>query len=278
MGWHCPPYFVVVFGTIFAVLSTDLLAFYRQVSEQPLTVVDVETTGHRAIACRVIEVSVLQATLTDGILHQQTHLVNPQVPVPAMITRFTGIDQAMIDQAPLAEEVWQHYLPLLNVGILTAHNLSFDYAFLRAEFDQSGIAFSRSPAEQLCTVILARLMLPDLPSRSLPDLVKHFQFPVDHSHRAEADTIACWLLAKRLLTDVQNEPDESLLKRFAKQWLPLGDAAAILGCSGKQARSQLEKASVCPRYVGRHKTPLYQRGSVERAFLEQAEPTQLSWL
>ncbi|MBC7970955.1 MAG: 3'-5' exonuclease [Verrucomicrobia bacterium] len=263
------------------VLSTDLLAFYRRVSQQPLTVVDVETTGHRANGgCRVIEVSVLQATLADGIQHQQTHLVNPEVPVPAMITRFTGIDQAMVDQAPFAEAVWHQYLPLLNAGVLTAHNLAFDYAFLCAEFDQLGIVFSRSPTEQLCTVILARLMLPDLPSRSLPDLVKHFQFPVGHSHRAEADTIACWLLAKRLLTEVQNEPDEVLLPRFAQQWLPLGDTAALLGCSGKQARSRLEKAGVFPKFVGRHKTPMYQRGGVERAFLEQeqAESTQLSWL
>ena len=260
-------------------LSTDLLAFYRQVSQQTFTVVDVETTGHRASDdCRVIEVSVLQATLADGIQQQQTHLVNPQVRVPEMITRFTGIDQAMVDQAPLAAEIWHQYLPLLNAGVLTAHNLAFDYAFLRAEFDHLKIVFSRSPAEQLCTVILARLMLPELPSRSLPNLVEHFQFPVGQSHRAEADTIACWLLAERLLTEVQNESDEALLPRFAKQWLPLGDAAIILGCSGKQARSRLEKAGVVPRLVGRHKTPLYQRGAVEHVFLEQAEPTQLSWL
>jgi len=261
------------------VLSTDLLTFYRRVSQQPLTVVDVETTGHRASGgCRVIEVSVLQATLADGIQHQQTHLVNPQVYVPEMITRFTGINQAMVDQAPLAEEVWHQYVPLLQTGVLTAHNLAFDYAFLRAEFDYLKIDFSRSPEDQLCTVILARLMLPDLPSRSLPNLVQHFKFPVDHSHRAEADTIACWLLAQRLLTELQNEPDEALLPRFAQQWLPLGDAAAIFGCSGKQARSRLEKAGVSPRLVGRHKTPMYQRGTVERVFLEQAEPTQLSWL
>ncbi|MBW4581433.1 MAG: 3'-5' exonuclease [Tildeniella nuda ZEHNDER 1965/U140] len=260
-------------------LSTDLLAFYRRVSQQLLTVVDVETTGHRASGgCRVIEVSVLQATLSEGIRQQQTHLVNPQVPVPEMITRFTGIDQAMVEQAPLAKDVWHLYLPLLNTGVLTAHNFAFDYAFLCAELAQLEIAFARSPNEQLCTVILARLMLPDLPSRSLPDLVRHFQFPVGHSHRAEADTIACWLLAERLLTEVQNETDETLLPRFAKQWLPLGDAATILGCSGKQARSRLEKAGVLPRFVGRYKTPMYQRGSVERTFLESAEPTQLSWL
>jgi len=267
-----------VFRQFSPVLSTDLLAFYRRVSQAPLTVVDVETTGHRPTVGRVIEVSVLQATLADGIQHQQTHLVNPQVPVPDMITRFTGISQAMVDHAPFAETVWHQYLPLLNTGVLTAHNLSFDYAFLRAEFGHQGINFSRSPIEQFCTVILARLMLPDLPSRSLPDLVQHFQFPVGQSHRAEADTIACWLLAKHLLTEVQNESDESLLARFVKQWLPLGDAALILGCSGKQARSRLEKAGVSPRFVGRHRTPMYQRGAVERVVLETAEPIQLSWL
>ncbi|WP_421655694.1 exonuclease domain-containing protein [Leptothermofonsia sp. ETS-13] len=77
-------------------ISTELLSYYRQISQQLLTVVDVETTGHQAGRDRVIEVSVLQATLADGIQHQQTHLLNPQVTVPFPITRFTGISQAMV--------------------------------------------------------------------------------------------------------------------------------------------------------------------------------------
>jgi DNA polymerase-3 subunit epsilon len=184
----------------------------------------------------------------------------------------------MVDQAPLAVDVWEHYLPLLNTGILTAHNLTFDYSFISSEFDRLDIEFSRPANEQLCTVILARQMLPDLPSRSLPNLVKHFGFEVSRSHRAEADTIACWLLAKRLLTEILNEADEALLPRFAKQWLVLSEAAAILKCSSRQVRSRLSKANIEPRLVGRHQTPMYRRGDVERVYWEnRSQPTQLSW-
>ena len=259
-------------------LSTNLLAYYRQIAQTLLTVVDVETTGYAPATGRVIEISVLQATLRDGIQQQQTHLINPEVRVPAKITQFTGISQPMVDQAPLAEEVWHQYLPLLKVGTLTAHNLAFDYSFIRAELDQLGIAFSRPADEQLCTVLLARQMLPDLPSRSLPHLVRHYNFPVGKSHRAEADVLACWLLVERLLTEILNEPDEVLLPRFAKQWLPLAEAAAILKCSTKQARSRLDKAGIPARLVGRYQTPMYQRGDVEKVFYQASSATQLSWL
>ncbi|MGI0489800.1 PolC-type DNA polymerase III [Pantanalinema rosaneae CENA516] len=257
--------------------SAELLAHYRHVSQQLLTIVDVETTGHRATEARVIEISVLQATLTDGILHHQTDLINPQMPVPETITAFTGISQAMVDQAPPATDLWHRYLPLLNQGILTAHNLSFDYAFIQAESDRLGSSFERSRDQQLCTVILSRLMLPELPSRRLPDLVKHFGFDIHESHRAAADTLACWFLAQRLLTEIQQESDAALLNRFTNQWLPLGDVATILGCSGREARDLLYRAGVKPRLMGRHKTPMYQRGKVEQLRQSLIPSVQLSW-
>lgn len=250
-------------------LSTDLLANYRQISQGNLTIVDVETTGYRAYNSRVIEVSLLQANLTDGIQHQQTTLINPKVFVPATITRFTGISQAMVNGAPLATEVWHQYLPLLNQGILTAHNLSFDYSFIQAEYQRLGVVYERSSSEQFCTVILSRLMLPDLPSRSLPDLVQYFAFPVGRSHRAEADTLACWFLAERLLTEIRDEADEELLARFAQQWLPLREAATILGCSQKVAQAKLEQAGVQCRTSRRSGTLMYQRGEVEAMVLKR---------
>lgn len=257
-------------------LSTHLLAFYRQASQQLFTVVDVETTGSKPPAARVIEVSVLQATLTDGVLQQQTYLINPQVSVPPQITGFTGITQAMVDRAEGCEAVWQQCFAWLNQGILTAHNLEFDYGFMQSEYALLDMVFERPQSARLCTVILSRLMLPDLPSRSLPNLVQHFGFDVGRSHRAEADTKACWLLLNHLLTEILNEPDEVLLPRFAQQWIPLKDAAAILGCTGRQARSRLTQANVKPRLVGRYKTPMYQRGAVEQVYWQQSE--QLSWL
>lgn len=258
-------------------LSTELLSHYRHLSQQPLTVVDVETTGHRPHNSRVMELSVLQARVGQGILQQQTSLINPNSPIPENIVRFTGITPEMVADAPPASEVLLAYQPLLSTGILTAHNLPFDYGFLKAEYDRCAAPFQRSEAEQLCTVELARLMLADLPSRSLPDLVQHFQFPVGRSHRAAADAQACWYLAERLLTDLNTEPDAVLLERFARQWIPLRLAAKLVGKTQAQTRHALESANI-PSRQSRSGSLMYRRGDVEQQVLESraTDDTQLS--
>jgi len=248
-----------------ALLSTELLAFYRQVSQSPLTVVDVETTGSLPYrGARVIEVSILQGSLREGILHQETHLINPGVRVPATITRVTGITPAMVAQGSFPEAVWPDCLERLETGILTAHNLEFDYRFLQAEYRQLDHSFVRPAEERLCTVLLSRLLLADLPSRSLPDLVQHFGFEVGPAHRAGADTRACWLLAVHLLTQIQSEPEAQLIERFGRQWIRLQDAAAILHRPQKQAQQLLEDAGIESRFSKRKNRPLYRRGDVER--------------
>jgi DNA polymerase III subunit epsilon len=184
--------------------SQNPLNFYHQISQETLTVVDVETTGLKAGPCRVIEVSILQGSLAKGIHWQETHLINPEMAVPAEITALTGITQKMVDAAPPAIAIWPQYQDVLQTGILTAHNLGFDYRFLQAEYARLGVPYHRPNGEQFCTVKLSRLLLADLPSRSLPHLVRHFGFEVGAAHRAAADTLACWMLAKHLLTQIQD--------------------------------------------------------------------------
>lgn len=253
--------------------SGQLLQHYRALSQRTLTIVDLETTGHGARTSRVTEVSVLQASLENGILNQHTQLMNPEVPIPAAITQFTGISQAMVDAAPVSEQVWPQFLPRLREHVLTAHNLSFDYAFLQAEYEDLGIVFEREPGDRLCTVELSRLMLSDLPSRRLPDLVQHFGFRVGRSHRAEADALACWLLAERLLGEIRDEADEVLLAKFGRQWIRLRDAAALLNLSTHQARQVLQAAQLTVQ-TGRTGTLLYRRSQVDQVVAERrsAEP------
>jgi DNA polymerase III subunit epsilon len=258
-------------------LSNELITFYRQLSQQDLTIVDLETTGFKPPYARVIEIAVIQANLQDGIQHQQTHLINPGDRVPENITRITGISQAMVASADDAATVWPQYLALLNQGIFTAHNVPFDYPFIKSEFAMLGTTFHRSAAEQLCTVIFSRLMLPELPSRSLPDLVKHFGFNVGRAHRAEADTMACWLLVQHLLTEINQTDDADLIKRFGQQWLPLREVAQILQCRQPEAQHQLKQAGIEPRVSsGRNAGLMYQRYQVENFFWEhQGQQTNL---
>ncbi|NEP60532.1 MAG: 3'-5' exonuclease [Symploca sp. SIO2G7] len=249
-----------------ALLSKQLLTFYRRVSQSTLTVVDVETTGSIAYKSSVIEVSVIKANLTDGILQQETSLINPTGKVPPFITKITGITTAMVSQAPYPEAVWADYEPLLRQDVLTAHNLEFDYGFLQSEYKRLDVHFYRPPSHRFCTVLLSRLLLANLPSRSLPDLVKHFGFDVGTSHRAEADTRACWLLAEILLTRIQQEPEEKILELFRQQWIRLQDAAAMFGQRKKNVLDLLIKAGLEHRLSKRQQQPLFRRGDVEDVF------------
>lgn len=113
-------------------------------------------------------------------------------------------------------------------------------------------------------------MLADLPSRSLPNLVQHFGFEVGTSHRAGADTRACWLLAELLLKQIQSEDEASLLQRFGRQWIRLKDAAAILALPAKTAQQLLTEASIESRFSKRKNRPLYRRGDVERIAQERS--------
>ncbi|HZG37406.1 MAG TPA: 3'-5' exonuclease [Nodosilinea sp.] len=267
---------VSVGGIAQSALFTDqLLAYYRQLPEALLTVVDVETTGSRPPEARVIEIAVVQGSLAQGITQEATFLVNAQVRVPATITRLTGITTAMVEQGAAADTVWQALRSPLDRGVLTGHNLAFDYSFIQAEYERLGQDYKRPVAQQFCTVILSRLLLADLPSRSLPQLVQHFGFDVGRSHRAMADTKACWLLANLLLERLANTSDEALRQQFDEQWVPLREAAKVFGRPRSELQQRLD-AQDCERRTSRRgNRHMYRRRDLEALYCE-LHPPQLS--
>jgi DNA polymerase III subunit epsilon len=258
-----------------ALLTDHLLAYYRQLTDAVLTVVDVETTGSRPPAARVIEVAVVQGSLAHGITYEADFLIKARVPVPAMITRLTGITSAMVEQGREADLVWQALRSPLGEGVLTGHNLAFDYSFLQAEYQRLGQAYQRPEAQRFCTVMLSRLLLADLPSRSLPQLVQHFGFDVGRSHRALADTKACWLLAQLLLERLAETPDSVLRQQFAQQWIPLKEAAKVFGCSRSSLQQHLDARGCDRRTSRRGNRHLYRRGDLESLYID-LNPPQIS--
>lgn len=167
----------------------------------------------------------------------------------------------MVDSAEGFDKVLPNYLPMLQTGILTAHNFSFDYSFLQAEYRRLGVDF-KAPA-QLCTVELSRLLLANLQSRSLPKLVKHFGFNVGKSHRAESDAIACWLLLEKLLTLIQTADDDEILDMFGQQWLSAKDIGVIFQLPIHKVEPLLIDAAIKSRFSRHRQINLYQRKGVE---------------
>lgn len=245
------------------VRSIDIIQSYRQFANQQFTVVDLETTGGTPSSSRAIEIAVIHASLAQGITARYSDLINPQTLVPSQITRLTGITQEMVDGGLPSEQLWFDYLPHLSHGVFTAHNLNFDYGFVQMEYRRLGINYQRPTNARLCTVQLSRLLLPHLKSRSLPNLVQHFNFPVGESHRAAADTLACWLLLEKLFEQLAIEDQELLLERIGQEWLDLAAAAEILGLNRDEAKLILETERVTHRFSQRRLSLVYQRCSVE---------------
>ncbi len=166
-------------------------------------IVDLETTGGRPGTDRITEVAI---ALYDGetILETYETLINPERSIPYNITQITGITQEMVEDAPYFYEVAKKIVQMTEGAIFVAHNVRFDYGFLKAEFKQLGFTFTR---RQLCTVRLSRKFLPGFRSYSLGNLIKELDIKVERRHRAMDDVLAT---VKVLDTIVKKEDKETI--------------------------------------------------------------------
>lgn len=164
-------------------------------------IIDVETTGGVAKYERITEIAIV---VHDGqkVVEKFATLLNPERSIPWQITQITGITDEMVANAPRFFEVAKQIVQLTEGKIFVAHNVSFDYSFVREEFLRLGYDFQR---RQLCTVRLARKVFPGLPSYSLSNLKKHFQIRAERSHRALDDTLATTVLFEHILAQQEGK-------------------------------------------------------------------------
>ena len=150
---------------------------------QDLVFVDLETTGGNAAHHRITEVGILRVA-NDVLIDEWSALVNPECPIPAYIENFTGITNAMVENAPrfadIAGLVWEK----LRGAVFVAHNARFDYAFLRSEFRRQDMNFS---ANVLCTVKLSRRLFPQYPRHNLDAVMQRHGIACSARHRALGD-------------------------------------------------------------------------------------------
>lgn len=160
-------------------------------------IVDIETTGSQPPADRMTEIAIV---LHDGrrVERRYQTLLNPERPIPPMVTQLTGITAAMVAEAPRFYQVAREIVELTEGRIFVAHNVGFDYAFLRAAFSELGYPFQRPT---LCTVRLSRQLVPGLPSYSLGKLCTSLGITVSDRHRAGGDADATAALLDYLLRD-----------------------------------------------------------------------------
>jgi DNA polymerase-3 subunit epsilon len=160
-------------------------------------VVDVETTGMRARnGDRMTEVAVVHV---DGGRTEVAFesLLNPGMPIPPRITALTGIDDTLVRDAPRFEEVADNVLAALSGRVFVAHNVRFDWAFVRSEIERACGVAPRVP--RLCTVRLSRALVPELERRDLDSVRFFFGIETDRRHRAAGDALVTAVVLRRLL-------------------------------------------------------------------------------
>lgn len=116
-------------------------------------------------------------------------LVNPEEPFDSFNIQLTGITPRMVQTQPTFPVLWELLRPLLDRGILCAHNAPFDLGVLSKCLRDYGIEW-KPAAEYVCTCQIGRRLLPAAPNHRLNTLAELLDLPLQH-HNALSDTKAC---------------------------------------------------------------------------------------
>jgi DNA polymerase-3 subunit epsilon len=158
-----------------------------------LLFIDLETTGANPATDGITEIGIVEVSAA-GVQRWST-LVNPQAPIPPFVQKLTGIDDAMVRDAPAFGAVMQELQQRLQGGLFIAHNARFDYGFLRHAYKRHGINLR---CDVLCTVKLSRKLFPLEIKHSLDALVARHALKADTRHRALADADLLWQFWRKL--------------------------------------------------------------------------------
>ncbi len=169
-------------------------------------VFDVETPNRENNRMSAIGITLIKDGKISGEFYS---LVNPETYFDYFNTQLTGIGEEDVLYEPNFAEIWEKIEPLMNSGILVAHNATFDLGVLKRCLEAYGIEW-KPYVHYLCTVRAGRKLLPDMKHR-LNDLCDYYGIPLNH-HRADSDSTAC---AQILLNYVK---DGAELKDFIRTY------------------------------------------------------------
>ena len=172
-------------------------------------IIDIETTGGDYDEEGITEIAIYQY---DGfkITDQFCSLINPKKQIQPFVKKLTGINEKMLEKAPIFFEVAKRIVEITRNCIIVAHNAAFDYRILKTEFKRLGYVFER---ETICTINLSKELLPDQREFSLGKLVSNLGIPFSIRHRAFGDAQATLKLFELL---IEKDVKKNIIKEHIK--------------------------------------------------------------
>lgn len=191
----------------------------------PLVFVDIETNGLNHIRGRVIEVAGIRVE-NGEVVDTINTLVDPGTELPQFITGLTGITTSQVRGAPTFAQIAEELHRLLEGSIFVAHNVRFDYSFLKQEFKRVGKDFL---PRQLCTVKLSRALYPEHRTHKLQDLIERHGFTYSARHRAYDDAHILWQFVQHVRGTFDAElVEQAVIRQIGKPALPTGLAPGLI--------------------------------------------------
>ena len=201
------PGFKLIYGCE-AYFVDDMIPAVYGPAAMPLTgsfvVFDTETTGLDANTEALTEIGAVY--VENGKINEDKKFctfVNPGKPIPARVVELTGINDAMVADAPTPEQAIRSFKEFCGDNILVAHNANgFDMLFLRKAGDKAGVDFSNA---YLDTLPMAQALFPGLHNYKLDTINKHLEIPPFNHHRAVDDAMALARIFEVMLSDLEEK-------------------------------------------------------------------------
>ena len=160
--------------------------------DYPAVFVDIETNGGNGERGRITEIALIR--VEDGeIVEEYSTLINPGTPIPYWITKLTGIRNEDVADAPYFDEVAAEIYRMLDGAIFVAHNVRFDFSFVKRQLEAVGYRFR---PKLFCTVRMSRALYPEHKGHSLEKIIARHGIVTKDRHRAYADAKAIYDFSK----------------------------------------------------------------------------------
>ena len=175
---------------------------------------DLETTGISITKDRIVEISILKVN-PDGSEEKKTWLVNPEMPIPAVVTAVHGITNEKVANEPTFNELAKEVNTWIKDSDLGGFNSNrFDIPLLAEEMLRADIDFDMKNRRSVDVQTIFHKM-------EQRTLTAAFKFYCDRSledaHSAEADTMATYEVLKAQLDRYEDlENDTNFLADFTR--------------------------------------------------------------
>ncbi len=188
-------------------------------------IVDIETTGGYAAANGITEIAVCISDGENMLSHFHT-LLHPFYTIPKYVAALTGITNEMVEFERPFSSISDELYELLHDKVFVAHNVNFDYSFIKHHLAQNGHELT---CKKLCTIRLGRQIIKDSPGYGLGKICRHLNIEIENRHRALGDAMATAKLFHHLLRVDDNGYAHTMLKgKNKEQFLPPNLTANIV--------------------------------------------------